>query len=231
MKFTFLKTVAAASIALGAAQAHAEWVSFPGSAHGGKTVNYSVAAGTATASGFGYAGGFVTVLNGGPSFTSYCVDLFEYINFGSSYSNYTLVDGSAHAFTNTRADADLGKLFALHPTITNELNEAAFQIAVWELAYETSRAYDVSTGTAKFSGGTAASSGALALANTWLAGLGSIKAGVDVDVLESIATRGAIGHQDVVFAAPVPEPSTYALMAAGLLSMGFVARRRSRSGV
>jgi hypothetical protein len=34
------------------------------------------------------------------------------------------------------------------------------------------------------------------------------------------------GHQDQVFAAPVPEPSTYALMAAGLLGMGFVARRR-----
>jgi hypothetical protein len=228
MNRTLLKTLAAAAIALGTTQAQAEWVSFPGSSHGGKTVNYSVKAGTATASGSGYAGGFVTSLNGGPSFTSYCVDLFEYISFGNTYSNYTLVDGSAHAFTNTRADADIGKLFALHPTITNELNEAAFQIAVWELSYETATTYDVSTGNAKFSGGTAASSGALALANSWLAGLKSIKVGVDIDVLESFTTRTATGRQDVVFAPPVPEPSTYVLMAAGLLSMGFVARRRSR---
>ena len=43
-----------------------------------------------------------------------------------------------------------------------------------------------------------------------------------------MTTRSAIGHQDVVFAPPVPEPSTYAMMAAGLLSMGFIARRRAR---
>lgn len=228
MKLNVLKTLAAAAIAFGTAQAQADWVSFPSSSHGGKTVNYSVTNGTATASGFGYAGGFNTTLNGGATFTSYCVDLFEYLSFGSTYSNYTLLDGSAYGFVNARADADIGKLFAAHPTITTELDSAAFQIAVWELAYETSSVYSVSTGSARFSGGDAASSGALALANTWLAGLSSVKTGVDIDVLQSVTTRSAIGHQDVVFAPAVPEPSTYALMAAGLLSVGFVARRRAR---
>eukprot|EP01038_Epipyxis_sp_PR26KG_P000565 gene565-791_t len=35
------------------------------------------------------------------------------------------------------------------------------------------------------------------------------------------------GHQDQVFAAPIPEPSTYALLAGGLMAVGFMARRRA----
>ncbi len=228
MKLNVLKTLAAAAIALGTAHAQAEWVTFPGSSHGAKDVNYQVSNGSTTASGFGGAGGLLTSVNGGPTFTSYCVDLFEYISFGTPYSNYTLVDGSAHAFTNTRADTDIGKLFTLMPAVMNATTEAAFQIAIWELAYETASTYNVSTGTAKFWGGNAQTSGALAMANTWLGQLSSIKTGLDVDVLESFTTLRSTGHQDVVFAPPVPEPSTYALMAAGLLGMGFVARRRSQ---
>ena len=228
---TLLKPLAAAAFVLGAAQAHADTVDFLGSAHGGKTVNYSVMAGGLTASGFGYAGGFTTTLNGGPLFTSYCVDLFEYINFTDpAYTNYKNVDASAHLFANSRAVTDLGKLFSAHPVVNTELAETAFQIAVWEIAYETASTYSLSSGKAKFWGGQAASDGALTLASSWLARLSDVTTITHLNVLESNAKTGPVGavpRQDVVFATPVPEPSTYALMAAGLLSVGFIARRRA----
>ena len=126
--------------------------------------------------------------------------------------------GAAHAFSNPNASLDLGRLYAEGHTVNTSVTEAAFQIAVWEIAYETSGSYNLANGSATFSGGTAATSGALAMATNWLAALGSAPSG-GVLVLENRE------HQDVIYA-PVPEPETYALMAAGLFAMGFVVRRQ-----
>jgi hypothetical protein len=46
-----------------------------------ETVAFSLAAPNATASG--------TILNGSPSFVSYCVDLYQHIAFGNLYPEYT----------------------------------------------------------------------------------------------------------------------------------------------
>ena len=228
MSRSFLKPIALACLTLGTVQAHADSVDFLGFANGSKTVNYKLTAPNVAKNGSAAAGGFTTVLNGGPSFTSYCVDLYESISFADpAYTNYNEVDGSTH-FTglHAAADADIGKLFSAGHLVNNAKTQAAFQVAIWEIAYETSGSYNLSTGTAQFSGGTAASSGALTLATSWLGSLGANT--MDVKVLESLSIRNIKGHQDVVFAQAVPEPSTYALMAAGLMSIGFVARRRSQ---
>jgi len=68
--------------------------------------------------------------------------------------------------------------------------------------------------------GTAASSGALALASTWLLSLAS--SGPAIGVLESRL------HQDVIYA-PVPEPSIVLLMAGGLLGVTVATRRKARA--
>ena len=228
MSRSLFKLIPLACLALGAVQAHADSVDFLGFANGSKSVNYSLTAPNVAKSSSTNAGGFVTVLNGGPSFTSYCVDLYETISFADpAYTNYSLVDGSAHFIApHAAADADIGKLFSAGHLVNNSKTQAAFQIAIWEIAYETSGSYNLGAGTAQFSGGTAASSGALTLATSWLGSLGVNT--MDVKVLESLTLRDVKGHQDVVFAQAVPEPSTYALMAAGLMSIGFVARRRSQ---
>jgi hypothetical protein len=205
-----------------AGQARADDVTFTGFAHGSQTVNFSLLLPNTVASGAVNAGGFATVLNGGPSFVSYCVDLYQHITFGTLYPEYT-APGTSHVFSNTaRAYGDLGRLYSIAGTVDTSVEEAAFQIAAWEIAYETDAgAYSLGAGSARFSGGTANSSGALTLASTWLAGLGAGSA-VGINVIESRE------HQDVIFA-PVPEPSALALMLAGLAATAGFARRTQRT--
>jgi len=208
----------ALACALCAAPARADDVTFTGFAHGSETVSFSLVAPNAAASGTVNAGGFATILNGSPSFVTYCVDLYQHISFGTLYPEYT-APGTTHVFANSRAYADLGRLYANAGVVDTDVEEAAFQIAVWEIAYETTAgAYNLASGAASFSGGSADSSGALGLASTWLAGLGN-GAGRGINVIESSE------HQDVIFA-PVPEPSTYMLMVAGLLATVEISRRK-----
>ena len=212
-------TSVALACALGTIAARAENVTFTGFAHGSETVSFSLVAPNAVASGSVNAGGFATVLNGGPSFVSYCVDLYQHISFGTLYPEYT-APGTTHVFANNRAYADLGRLYANAGVVDTSIEEAAFQIAVWEIAYETTPgAYALGSGAASFSGGSAAG-GALGLAATWLSGLGN-DAGRSISVIESTE------HQDVIFA-PVPEPSSYMLMLAGLMATVEISRRKRK---
>jgi hypothetical protein len=217
MKTIHLARVAAAC-ALGVTlQARADNVDFTGFVHGSESVNFSIT-GPSPTSGSASAGGFATTLNGGPSFETYCVDLYQHINFSDpAYPEYT-APGTTHVFANSNAYTDLGRLYATAGVVNNSVTEAAFQIAVWEIAYETSGSYSLSGGNATFSGGSAASSGALTLASSWLS---SLTGGAH----PSIAVIESSEHQDVIYA-PVPEPETYALFLGGLAAVGFVARRR-----
>jgi hypothetical protein len=212
-------TLLVAAFALtGATQAHAANVMFSNFAHGSETVNYSLTAPNSVLSGSGSAGGLLASLNGGPSFETYCVDLYQHIGFGTTYIDYT-APNTTHSFANSHAYADLGRLFATAGPIADAVHEAAFQIAVWEIAYETTGSYSLAGGSATFSGGTANSSGALALASGWLSHLTN-GAHPGISVIESPE------HQDMIFA-PVPEPESYALLAAGLAVIAFVAKRRA----
>ncbi len=203
-----------------AAPAAAANVSFSGFAHGSKTVAVTLSGPNAPITNKTVsAGGFSTILNGGPSFESYCVDLYQTISFGAPpYTEYTGPE-TTHVFTNANAYVDLGRLYATAGLVVTAIEEAAFQIAVWEIAYEaTGTPYSLSSGAATFASGTAASSGALTLAGTWLTSLTN-------GGHPAISELDSRLHQDVIFA-PIPEPSTVLLMAAGMLGLGFVASRR-----
>ena len=230
MKSTHFRHCLGVCLVLGAAQAQATLVDFQGFANGSRTVNFALSSPNVITSGFTEAGGFTTLVDNSRLVTSYCVDLYEFLSFSDpAYTNYNLVDGSMHAFKNTRADNDIGKLFSAGHLVNTATTQAAFQIAVWELAFETDTTYDVTSGAARFFGGSAADSGgALSLASDWLSQLSSITNISDVQVLESITQRNIPGHQDQVFVNRVPEPSSAALTVAALVGLGFVTRRRQR---
>ncbi len=222
MRLAPLSSIAFACLLALASEARANDVTFTGFVHGSETVSFSVTdAANVTTTGAAAAGGFATIFNGSPSFETYCVDVYQHIAFNAPpYSEYS-APGTTHVFANNRAYADLGRLYANVGPIDTSVKEAAFQIAVWEIAYETMAGpYSLGGGKASFSGGTADSSGALTLAGTWLAGLGN-GAGRAINVIESA------DHQDVIYA-PVPEPSTYMLMVAGLLATAEISRRKRR---
>lgn len=211
-----------------AAHAQATLVDFQGFANGSRSVNFALSAPNASLSGFAQAGGFTALVDNSQLVTTYCVDLYESLSFSDPvYTNYTWVDGSAHAFKNTRADTDIGKLFAAGHAVNTATAQAAFQIAVWELAYENDSVYAVGSGSARFFGGSSADpGGALSLADAWLQQLSSLSRVADIQVLESVTQGNLPGRQDQVFVNRVPEPSTLALTAAALLGVGCINRRR-----
>ena len=127
MRFVPLTSIAL-TCALGTAAARADDVTFTGFAHGSETVAFSLVAPNAVASGTVNAGGFATILNGSPSFVSYCVDLYQHISFGTLYPEYT-APGTTHVFANNRAYADLGRLYANAGVVDTSVEEAAIQIA------------------------------------------------------------------------------------------------------
>ena len=211
--------IAAAAFVLSITPARADTVQFLGYSHGSVGVNFQIF-GPQPTSGSTGAGGFLTVLNGvDPAFTTYCVDLFQYIVFNQPPYAYSNVPASAHLFRNGGAAADLARLYSSGHVIDSAVTEAAFQLAVWEIVYETSGAYKLDDGDARFGGGGADAVAALVMATDWLGHLGSGN-GYSVRVLESG------NNQDEVFVTQIPEPGTFALAFAALGAAAGVTRRR-----
>jgi len=199
--------------------ARADTVQFLDYSHGSVGVNFQILGSQAT-SGSTAAGGFLTKLNGlDPAFTTYCVDLYQFIAFNQPPYGYVNVPASAHAFRNAGAALDLARLYSSGHVVDTAVTEAAFQLAVWEIAYETTGAYKLDDGDARFSGGGTDAISALGLATDWLGHLGSGN-GYSVRVLESA------NNQDEVFATAIPEPCSFALALAALGVAGGATRRR-----
>lgn len=163
---------------------------------------------------------------------AYCIDLFQSISFGTLYSDYTTTSLAADGQITAARKAEIAQLFhGFYTTsLTSATRSAAFQIALWEILYETAPALNVDGGALALRGVNYAKTpntlaGVVSLADTWLASLGSFSAD-----LNGFTTYRSPAHQDQIsFVPPVPAAATWELVVAGLATLAFMARRRQRS--
>lgn len=170
----------------------------------------------------------------GQSFSTFCTDVYQSLNFGLNYQyeRFT-VDQTKQLWGNAPYNPNgyslVSKLFTTaYSSVNNSTTSAAFQYALWELLYEKNGSYSIGSNGSFWLTGT--NTAAATQANAWLASLTNASEGYSIQSLYSGTQQNPANRQDLVIATPVPEPETYAL---ALVSLGIVAgyarRKRDKS--
>lgn len=239
---TMLHRATAACAVVGAlaigGTAHANTLDTTGSLAGsvGLTVHQGALTQNVAAGGFTgtwHSGGTPDVLS---PITFWCFELTQYFSPGTSYPGYT-----ASALGGAVASR-IVQLFheAFGAADDSATNSAAFQLAIWEIEYESSgladvSLYNVSSGTGFYATGSGVNfTAARNQANTWLAGLDAYSgSGLTIALLHNSE------HQDFISSGlppsacckrDVPEPPVLPLVLAAMGAAALVeSRRRLRS--
>ncbi len=218
-----LAFLAATCAALAGTPAFADTVEMKTTTHGHQWIDTSLTGVEAVAQ-------FVAERNG-QTFYTYCTDVWQPFNFNVAYTEYFVAPtDSANGFTQRQANL-LGNLYAVadngHTAIVDTLDETVgFQLAVWEIMNETSGHLTVSMGADQglFYVESGATDAQVALANKYLS-----EAEATDQSTFTVTRLASKDHQDMMLVqevSAVPEPSTYAMILAGLAVMGTVAKRR-----
>lgn len=175
-----------------------------------------------------YAGGF-QLKYAGDNIVAWCLDITRNLNVDKLYTT------TATPFQNTTGAiaagtlANIKKLFETSYStldLTNNSQSAGFQLALWEILYERSGAYDLTNG--MFSANSSRYRGAgsaIREANTLLASLtGPIVQNYKYTFFESQHS------QNLVSVSPVPLPAAGWLLGGGLIGLyGLSRRKKARS--
>lgn len=154
---------------------------------------------------------------GGASFTAYCAELTQAVSFGVDY-DYSVL--TTIAYFGAQKAADLSRLFTgAAGFVTDQSTSGAMQAAVWEIIYEVGTSYNLDGGAFRVSAVNAVDANSFLGMNAILANLAGFSPAFQLSVLQNADA------QDLITAS-IPEPGTWALLAAGLGVIGMVARRR-----
>ena len=152
------------------------------------------------------------------TFAAFCLQPLEFLTLPWVYDNGgTFTDSQANALSKLFTGANWQSSNYSTDGVVSDYQQAGLGMAVWEIMFDNG-SVDFSSGIMQVtSDGYGGAAKAFAMA--------SYNAGNTSIVPDLVRLTDPI-RQDLVIA--VPEPTSYALMLAGLMAVGFVARRRSR---
>lgn len=208
-----LMLAAAAAMLCAAPVVTADSLATQGYANGSQSFGLSIGGNNVSAGGFKGTWDAQAII-------FWCVQLNQYFEFGKTYTDYVPVVLDNGVMTL------LGQLFheAYGSALSSPTNSAAFQLAIWEIVYDSG---NLNLGGGAFSVLNAnGNAGTVAIAQQWLANLGNYTDNYNLILLHSE------GHQDfITFGAPyfryfVPEPASIALLVVAFCALALALRRR-----
>lgn len=152
--------------------------------------------------------------------SAFCIEVRAWANIPNLFEKTV-------APANTLADTvskNLSKLYTMaFSQVTNSSTAAAFQLAVWEIATETSGSFAIGSGSfwATLDGNNSAT---VALANSWLGQLGNASASTDLVFYRNARAQDYVSMSPV---SAVPLPAGAVLLIGALGGLGALRRRKA----
>lgn len=175
------------------------------------------------------AGGF-RVTDGASDFIAWCLDIATTLKLPSTYMQTANPFSASTGVLSASTRSSIGRLFGTGYStldLNSNIESAGFQLALWEILYETSGAFDLTAGTFYQSRSGSARDEAESFANSLLAGLdGPVTQSYRLTFWESVPDNMGKRSQNLVSVEAIPLPAAGWMLIAGIGALAGMRRMR-----